>query len=329
MQRPAKVLVIRFSSIGDIVLTTPVVRALKTQLEGDTIIHYITKDSYAPIVESNPNVSKVFAIKEQVSEVADQLIEENYDYIIDLHKNIRSAQVKSQLKKVTFSFDKLNFKKFLLVSFGVDKLPDLHIVDRYLETLRGFGVEDDQQGLEFYIPPQDEVAMDSLPSGFQKAYSVWVIGAAHEGKKMTASKVKKIVDQMTTPVILVGGKDDQESGDLIAAGNDLIYNACGKYSVNQSASIIKNSQLVISGDTGMMHIASAFQKDIISLWGCTSPKFGMYPYRPGKDSVILEPTQLKKRPCSKLGNSCKYGMENKCIDQIGDEILLKEIEARL
>ena len=328
MQRPAKILVVRFSSIGDIVLTTPVVRALKTQLEGDTEIHYLTKESYKSILEHNPSISKLYTINESVDEVKETLFNENYDYVIDLHKNIRSAQLKAHLKKITFSFDKLNFKKFLLVAFGIDKLPEIHIVDRYLDALRGFGVKADDQGLEFFIPNEEEVNLEELPEEFRSGYLSWVIGAAHEGKQMPVEKVKEICSELNLPIVLIGGPEDKDFGEVVAGIGQNVYNACGIFSINQSASLIKQSKLVVSGDTGMMHVASAFKKNIISLWGCTVPKFGMYPYKPGKDSIIIEPEGLGKRPCSKLGNSCKYGMEERCISRISNSVIINAIKER-
>jgi heptosyltransferase-2 len=95
----------------------------------------------------------------------------------------------------------------------------------------------------------------------------------------------------------------------------------GKCTVHESARIIEHAKAVICGDTGMMHIAAAFQKDIIALWGCTTPDLGMGVYRPKPKvgehmhSIYLQ-SKRKGRPCSKLGNHCKYGMHNKCIDVI-------------
>ena len=103
-------------------------------------------------------------------------------------------------------------------------------------------------------------------------------------------------------MILLGDGNDKIQGDQIvsAAGNNVL-NACGLYNINQSASIVKQSKVVISHDTGLMHIAAAFGKKIISVWGNTVPEFGMYPYQPDPDSRIIQVENLKCRPCSKLG----------------------------
>ena len=113
-----KILIIRFSSIGDIVLTTPVIRTLKTQLE-DAEIHYATKVQYKSILEFNPYIDKLFFLEGSVSKLIDQLRAEQYDYIIDLHRNLRTRIIKTALNRKSFSFDKINFKKWLKVNLKI------------------------------------------------------------------------------------------------------------------------------------------------------------------------------------------------------------------
>lgn len=130
-----KVLVLRFSSIGDIVLTTPVVRNLKQQLSGAEV-HYCTKSQFRILLENNPYVDKAFYLDKSLNNLIDELKKENYDYVIDLHNNLRSSIIKWRLGKKSFTFDKLNLKKWLLVNLKVNKLPSLHIVDRYMATVK-------------------------------------------------------------------------------------------------------------------------------------------------------------------------------------------------
>ena len=150
MDKKTKFLIIRFSSIGDIVLTTPVIRCLKQQFEGGIEIHYLTKQSFIPLLEHNPYLDRIYGITDDISELRHTLIEENFDYIIDLHKNIRTLKVKRMLKVPGYSFDKLNWEKWLLVNFKIDKLPEIHIVDRYLNTLKKWNIKNDNQGLDYF-----------------------------------------------------------------------------------------------------------------------------------------------------------------------------------
>ena len=318
-----RILVIRFSSIGDIVLTTPVLRALKTQLEGEVELHYLTKAAFAPILESNPHVDRLWTMKDSLDEVLDQMAELEFDYLIDLHRNLRTARVKKRIKGLYFTFDKLNWKKYLLVNFGVNKLPDVHIVDRYMAAIKAFSPEDDGKGLDYYIPEGIEV--DLKPYSLESnGYVAWVIGAAHTGKRFSASKVSEILLQVDTPVVLMGGPADIEMAEsIMSKAKGYLVNMVGRTSLHESAYLIRESKAVVTPDTGMMHIAAALKKKVISLWGCTVPEFGMYPYRPGEGSVMLQPKEKDKRPCSKLGNRCKYP-EN-CIESIENEEVLKAI----
>ncbi len=138
-----KFLIVRFSSIGDIVLTTPVIRCLKQQL-ADSEVHFLTKKIFRSIIENNPNVDKHHLLDNDLDEVINDLKKENFDYIIDLHNNLRTLKVKRALRKVpSFSFNKLNIEKWLLTALKINVMPKVHIVDRYLETLKTFCVKND------------------------------------------------------------------------------------------------------------------------------------------------------------------------------------------
>ena len=325
-----KILIIRFSSIGDIVLTTPVIRCIKEQVK-DAEVHYLTKKSFEKIVSLNPNVSKTHSIEKDISEVIDVLKMEKYDYIIDLHNNIRSLRVKQALGTNSFSFNKLNFKKWLLVTFNINKLPAIHIVERYLEPLKQLGIVNDLKGLEFYIPEKDEVQLSSLPLPQQKDYIGIVIGAAHFTKRLPLEKIIEVCKKLQQPIVLLGGKEDKEIGEKIAtAVGEKVYNACGIYNLQQSASLVKQAKAIITNDTGLMHIAAAFKKDIVSVWGNTVPEFGMYPYLSGKGEngrgAIIQVNGLSCRPCSKIGyQKCPKG-HFKCMTAIDSNTIVKAVE---
>ncbi len=315
-----KILVVRFSSIGDIVLTTPVIRCLH-QITG-VEVHFLTKKSFSSLLEANPHLSKIYAIDKKVEEVLRRLKAERYDCIIDLHRNIRTYKLTMLLGVKSFRFNKLNLQKWLLTNLHIDRLPNVHIVDRYMETVRPLGVKNDGQGLDFFIPQKAVVPREELPTG---DYIALVIGAAHATKRLPDDQLIELCQKLNRPVVLIGGPGDKEAGSRIKtkAGRH-ITNTCGKYSILQSASIIAQSGVVITHDTGMMHIAAALQKRIISVWGNTVLEFGMYPYygrQPDKNTSV-EVKKLPCRPCSKIGyDSCPKG-HFKCMREIViDEIV--------
>lgn len=319
-----KILVIRFSSIGDIVLTTPVVRALKEQLNAE--VHYLTKKNFVSFLEPNPNIDKIYSIEKEIDEVVADLKAQNYDFVIDLHNNLRTARLKKALKRPQQSFKKLNLEKWLLVNFKIDKMPDIHIVDRYIAAGKELGIKNDNKGLDYFILKKDEVVLNSLPTGFNKGYIGFVIGGQHATKMLPEEKIISIISKLDKKVVLLGGPEDAEKGSRIEkAIGDNVYNGTGKYKLNQSASLVKQADAIITHDTGLMHIAAAFKKKIISVWGNTVPELGMYPYLAGEGSQLMEVKDLNCRPCSKIGSKkCPKG-HFKCMVNQDEEAIVSAL----
>jgi ADP-heptose:LPS heptosyltransferase len=358
-----KFLIIRFSSIGDIVLTTPVIRCLKKQLP-DAEVHYLTKESFHSVVEHNPYIDKIHLLAHSWDLMIHELSLEEYDYIIDLHHNVRTLRVKRSLDKSSHSFYKLNFQKYIYVNLKWNVMPRVHIVDRYMKTVESFGVKNDGAGLDYFISEKDETKKNDIPVSHHAGFVGIVIGAAHNTKKYPVHKLRELCSQLEHPVILLGGKEDWQNGDEIASVDPVkVYNACGKFSINESADLVRKSKLIVSNDTGLMHIAAAYKKPVISLWGNTVPSFGMYPYygnnyihatrttthppAQSKDSEqsrgtgndntttpdlpydILQVNKLKCRPCTKIGyDKCPRG-HFKCMEKIEITEVLEAIYRRI
>jgi len=332
-----KLLIIRFSSIGDIVLTTPVIRCLKKQIP-DVEIHYLTKKSFQPVINNNPYINKAHYLEDNFHELMERLNDENFDYIIDLHHNLRTLKVKRFLKKKSFSFNKLNIEKWLMTAFKINRLPTAHIVDRYMETVQSFGIKNDGAGLDYFINETDKVKESDIPAAHHAGYIAVVTGAAVNTKKYPLHKLKDLCASLDHPIILLGGSEDAENGNEISAIDSIkIYNACGKFSLNESADLVRRAKLVVTNDTGLMHIATAFKRPVISLWGNTIPEFGMYPYY-GENYLrsseklpydILEIKNLSCRPCSKIGyKKCPKG-HFKCMELIDTNEIINKIENRI
>ena len=326
-------------------------------------IHYITKKAFQGIIENNPYISKAHYIEKgsgtftlkgvsknkknspnSFNRVIKDLKKEDFDLIIDLHNNLRSMQIKIALRKPSFTFKKLNTKKWLLVNLKINKMPSIHIVERYLKTVESIGITNDRKGLDYFIPQKDEVNIDSLPLSHRNGYIGFVIGAKHFTKQLPTEKIISICKKINLPIILLGGKEDFDRGNLIKENIDnaqyasflmdsienngdgsnknsisTIYNACGKFNLNQSASLIKQAYNIITHDTGLMHIASAFNKKIISVWGNTVPAFGFAPYLPHPKSKIIEVQNLSCRPCSKIGYGKCPKTHFKCMTLIDEK----------
>lgn len=291
-----KILIIRFSSIGDIVLTTPVIRCVKTQLGAE--VHFLTKKRFEPVLKANPYIDKLWLYEGNFRELIPGLRAAHFDFIADLHHNARSAYVRFRLGRPSGSFPKLNLQKWLIVNFKWNFLPDMHIVDRYFKAAIRLGLKNDGLGLDYFIPVEDEVVKPFHD------YIAVVIGGKHTTKIFPADKVAEVVNRINKPVVLLGGPEDRERGDqIVKQSTGTVKNSCGEYRLNQSASVVKQASAVLTNDTGLMHIAAAFRKKMVTVWGNTVPAFGMYPYMPGHegDSYLAEIKGLSCRPCSKLG----------------------------
>ncbi len=309
-----KLFIIRFSSIGDIVLTTPVIRCLKKKYP-EAEIDFLTKKNFAGIVEANPYINKVYTLANDLNETIEIIKNEDYDYIIDLHNNLRTLKMKQALKSVPFhSFNKLNIEKWVYTNFKINLMPVKHIVDRYMETVKDLDVVNDNLGLDFFIPEKDVVKDSDIPFSHSHGYIAIAIGAAHFTKKLPVEKLKELCAKIDYPIILLGGNEDFYNGLGISRIDSVkIYNACGKFSLNESADLLRRSKLVISHDTGLMHIAAAFKKNILSVWGNTVPSFGMYPYQTSYE--LFQVNKLWCRPCSKIGyDKCPLG-HFKCMNK--------------
>lgn len=300
-----KVLIVRFSSIGDIVLTSPLVRCLKQQ-NPETELHYLTKKKFSAVLEHQPLIDKLFTISKEITEIIPQLKSEKYDFIIDLHNNLRSRRLSFVLGVKTFRFDKLNFEKWLLVNLKINKMPDIHIVDRYLASIKSLVSNCDNQGLDYFIGENDEQFGLKIKEEIGIKYHVLVLGGTYFTKQIPIEILKQIAEESKLPLVLLGGKEDIEKAKNLEKAD--IINLCGKTSLNESAAVIKYADCVITSDTGLMHIAAAFKRKIISLWGNTVHEFGMYPYFPEnlkENNLMFEVKNLSCRPCSKLGyTSC-------------------------
>ena len=300
-----KILIIRFSSIGDIVLTTPVIRCIKQQLKGAEV-HYLTKKNFKPVLSSNPYIDKLHFLDDKLSDTISKLKGEQFDVIIDLHHNLRTLIIKTRLGVRSSSFDKLNWQKWLMVNFKIDHLPPLHIVDRYLKTAEFLGVVNDGKGLDYFLNGEYDLSALLPPS--HQDYIGLVIGAQHATKRLPQHQLIKLCKSLARPLVLLGGPEDASRAEEICReAGPLVFNGCGKFSLDQSAYLVKMARQIITHDTGLMHIAAAFDKPVISVWGNTVPEFGMYPYKTSQ-SVIAEVKNLSCRPCSKIGyKKCPLG----------------------
>ena len=321
---PAKVLLVRFSSIGDIVLTTPVVRAVKQQWGSE--VHYLTKPGFAPLLAHNPHIDRLHLLPDDFGKLTADLRAERFDLLIDLHRNLRTRRLRLALRCPAVAFDKLNVRKWLLVNFKVDRMPPVHIVERYLAAARrAHPLADDGRGLDYFLPPGSESAEPHL----KFPYVAVVVGAAHATKRLPREQLLAVCRAVELPVALLGGLAEGATGAWLAEQlGGRAHDFCGRTDLAGSARLLRDARRVITPDTGMMHIAAAFNRPIVSVWGNTVPALGMTPWLPAENPAPTrrcEVAGLRCRPCSKIGfAACPRGhfrcMRAQDVGAIGREL---------
>ncbi|MEC9303895.1 MAG: glycosyltransferase family 9 protein [Bacteroidota bacterium] len=313
MSNKPKILVIRLSAMGDIVLTTPVIRALNQQLKAK--IDFLTKPQYVSLLEGNTYINRIFSLNDKV----DFLQKNKYDYVVDLQNNLRSWKIRNKIQTKSFVFNKKSLRRYLLIYFGIDLLKN-HVVDRYFATVASLNVVNDNQGLDFNVSSSIKPEFNTSQS-----YIAWCIGGTHNPKKLSAKQITQVVSKLKIPVVLLGGNNDLDIAKEIINNVECksVYNFCGKLSVQESSYLIKKSKMLLTNDTGMMHIASALKMPIISFWGCTKPSLGFTPYMTDPSSIKII-SKRSAKPCSKHGRHCKYG-KNGCIKEIDPQLIYDSV----
>ncbi len=315
-----KILVIRFSSMGDIIYTTPVVRCLKTQLP-DAEVHFLTKPAFKYIYDNNPHLDKLLLLKPTLAETIEEIKAEKYDYLIDLHSNLRTSLIKLRTGIKSSSYKKQRIRKWLSLKFNLKLVPPVHLVERYMKTVKFLGVKNDGKPIDYYIKTEHDLAK-LLPTSHQSGFVAFVIGATHFTKRMPNEKIINICREINSPILLLGGNDVKENGNIItnAIGSN-IYNACGITSLDESVYLVSKAKRVLGFDTGLTHIAEAFDVPIASIWGGTVPELlGVQPYMVNDAEVIG--INLPCRPCSKFGlEKCPLG-HFKCMNNIPEQTVI-------
>ncbi|MFN4950982.1 MAG: glycosyltransferase family 9 protein [Flavobacteriales bacterium] len=292
-----KILVIRFSAIGDILLTFPVVEALQHKYPGSEI-HFLTKPSNKPVLELLSSKVQHRFLQESLVQTATQLRSEGYDLVIDLHNNLRTFLLQVLMLKGSWNrFRKLNFQKWLLTSLKWNTLPKVHLVERYAQAAK-VNPTSVTLGLN-----NANLVVESLPSN----YVAWVLGATFSTKQYPLSKLIETIERLEMPIVLLGGEKENTLANSLQAHFPSLISLVGKTSLAEAALVLSKAKVVVTNDTGLMHLAAFYEKPMVCIWGNTVPDFGMYPYQ-STPVFHAQVRDLSCRPCSKIGhNTCPKG----------------------
>lgn len=315
-----KILILRLSSIGDILLTFPLIKALRTRFP-NAEINYVVKKQYAELVSANPHIGRIITFDKNdgwtgLREIKRSIRVKGFDLILDIHRNIRSWYLRKWLigSKV-LKYRKYLLRRWLLVLTKINLYKNpVSLIERYLDTVKRLGIETKDHSLEVYIPHQvitrvNEILRQQIHAGISRI-AAFCPGAGFSTKRWPVQGFcqvgNNLMNKGNTQIVVLGGAEDAALGEYIREHvSGPVYNACGLFSILESAAIMSQCQIVLSNDTGLLHVATALRKPTVAIFGPTTREMGYFPDSP---TVSVIEKEIECRPCSHNGSEkCPKG----------------------
>lgn len=328
-----RILIIRFSSIGDIVATTALPRVIRKKISGARI-DYLTSIEFRELLAENPHIDNVLILNRKYARfrellgLAYRIKKQKYDLIIDAHNTIRSRIITFVNKNTPFvRYDKHRVKRFLLSHFKINLLKNIPLnVKRHGNALSSLGINYDDKGTELFLSKKIQAKAKELITQINGKFVVLVSGAAWKGKQWSKEKfinLSKDINKLGYKVVFLGAEKDKITETDEKQG---LYNFCGKLSLLESIAFMKGASLVVGNDTGLLHSAEAIGKDIVLILGPTGKEYGMYPIRENSQTVELD---LWCRPCSSYGSKACIRFTRACLRDISVDMVFDKVKKGL
>ncbi|MBC8183955.1 lipopolysaccharide heptosyltransferase II [candidate division KSB1 bacterium] len=336
---PQKILLIRLSSIGDILLTTPVIRVLKLTFPNCTI-DFVVKNQFAELLENHPSLNRLYKLEkgnnnQTLKKIKRQIKNNNYDLIVDLHKNFRSYCLTFRVgaKKIV-RYTKFVFRRFLFVKLKINLFKQIiPIFERYFLALVPFNIQYDDSGLEIYFNKQTEKKIKTTYEHFINNQDDIFIGiapgASFATKRWTIEGFQNVItyfiEQQNVKIILFGNKLDRELIEsLHITKNQNILNSAGNLSISETGVLMDRCHVVLTNDSGLLHLASALKKPVVAIFGSTTEELGFFPST--TKNIVIQNSNLKCRPCSHVGRNKCLKDHFKCMKDITSNEVIKAVE---
>lgn len=314
MSAELSILVVRFGALGDVVLATPLLRAMAVTLPGAAVT-FVTKAAWAPLLAGHPHVARVESLRsgESVRSLAARLRRQRWDHRLDLHGSVRSRTLRALVGGRWRGVPKPRFRRALRVWTGttVPALPP--VAEQYFRAARDLAVAPDGDPPLVTPRPADIARAAAVrPRG---PYVALAPGAAHATKRWPTAhwnRLATLLAQRGLAAVVTGAAEDAGRVTSPAA-----VAACG-IGLGPTAALLSGASAVVAGDTGLMHLATAVATPVVALFGPTDPLLGYAPYR--ARAVVLE-RSLPCRPCSVYGGAhCPLGHHRCMIEITPDEV---------
>jgi lipopolysaccharide heptosyltransferase II len=338
-----KTLVIRFSSIGDIILASPLLRVLRKKYPS-LQIDFVTRKEFSDIVRYNPNINRIYEIdaakgfKELIS-LKTSIQREQYDLIVDIHNSLRSRYIRLFNEAgENVVIDKRVWERAMLVNFKKNYYRGIvSVADRYIEPLKKYGVENDNKGLELFIPDEIRTKVSSSIAELKLNASGKVIGfcpsAKHATKCWPAERFvelgMRLVKDYDAKILVFGGPADIDKNKSVAdkinasGQNGSAIDFSGKLALLETAAAMEFCDILVTNDSGLMHIAAAMKRKVVAIFGSTVEEFGFFPI--GTENIVLERKGLYCRPCSHIGRDECPEKHFRCMNEIQVADVLKSV----
>jgi len=329
-----KFLVIRFSSIGDIVLTTSLLKSIKTTYK-NVEIHYLTLDKFSPMLEMQPNIDRIIALNSdsgatEMMQLNRYIKSSEYDKVFDLHGSIRSRIVTFGLSKITTRVKKPRISRFFLYQFHVNMFPKGYSSQvMYHQCLQDYDMDSTPDTLLIVSNAEKRLAWSILKEiDIDSNFIVMVPGAAWTQKQWQAEKYNNVINELSRltnkKIIMLGTKNDKICKD-ISLINDSVVDYSGKTDLRKAMAIISLSDSVFGSDTGLLHMAEALGKHVSMILGPTSTNTGGGVSL--KESTNIE-TDIWCRPCSQNGKQKCYRTRQYCMERISTDMVTNSVIER-
>jgi lipopolysaccharide heptosyltransferase II len=330
---PPRILLVRFSSMGDILLTSALVRSLRMR-HPEAHIAFLVKRQFAPLVSESPRLNEVitYGDGEPLLGLAKELRARRFTHLLDLHGSLRSRALHFLVPGRWREYSKRRFAREVLIRLKKniynDGIPE---AERFFDAAEGLDVRPDGKGLEFFVSDAARANVDrwlATQGVSGRSFVLLGPGAAHFSKRWPAEYWTDLAGKLAweeRSIVVTGGKAEREVGDAIvaaarAAGSGIVAaNSAGEFSLQETGALLQRAESLTVGDTGVMHMATAVGTPIVTMMGPTVGPFGFYPYR--ANATVLE-RDLYCRPCTPFGGpTCPEG-HHRCLRDIApDEVL--------
>jgi len=310
-----RILLVRFSSIGDILLTTPLIRALRAR-HPDARIDMLTKPAFRPLLADNPHLDAVLAPEagESLAGLAARLRPAHYTHKLDLHGSLRSGLLRLLLPRGWTGYSKRKLPRAILILTHRDFYPagTPPVPERYFEAARGLDVRPDGGPPEFGLGAAAQDEAGALLAGAGVSVDAPLValapGAAHFTKRWPVEHWRALAAELAgggKRIVVVGGPEDADTARQVAEAARGAVVAAGRLGLQGTGAMLKRSLVLVSGDTGVMHMATGVGTPVVALFGPTVEAFGFAPYR--APAEVLQ-RALPCRPCSRMGGpACPLG----------------------